>query len=613
MLLKQMLSDQMDLLATIEDPRHTPGKEHDYAREQLLPGQAFHKNRKQPSLLSNFIITPPVAKPSITKYLFIKLILFIILRLLLYLVHSREQKLDRDRIVAPIFWPSSKSAFKSYQSLSSEKLSQVRTDPPQITSEVQIPREGILKPKPRHVVSNNNIGTCTKVLYSPQQSISNNKHKAEADVSISELNNTIQKQEMAYSESKIRRVKFIKDSSPRPPIEKGLDDPLRLKKFKSILSRFQMASDHVLRQQEERERRMRYGTSGYESDQGCYAEHFDQTAEFAYFEQDYRVKKNKPRHLQALTISIPAVRRGTRHSLPKQWSTQVNTTHIGTDVESPSPTMSGISSIPPSPPISSATSISQKPPNMFEVMSPTLISADSKKNETYFDLGNEKQQPFRSTALQRYESALGQRRCTRSISRPRPVFEHEEARNCDDTSQCSHVMQFASTKSYNKLKLSMQTPSHSPQLPPSEPRSPSTAISEDDSSLIANLYKQMTGNHFELLEYASLHLSKFFRNGNLTISKSILQRLKLNDLVFESPSPVFTKYSTYFFNAFIPHDNFLTSAVSVMAEPVFREYYSLLKSELSDRKMWDPPTLVELKVQADETDSALQIDTGLQT
>lgn len=49
----------MDFSSTIEDPRHTPGKRHGYAKEQC---QAF-TNNNQKSLLSSFITTPPVVKP----------------------------------------------------------------------------------------------------------------------------------------------------------------------------------------------------------------------------------------------------------------------------------------------------------------------------------------------------------------------------------------------------------------------------------------------------------------------------------------------------------------------------------------------------------------------
>lgn len=50
----------MDFFQAIEDPRHTPGKRHGYAKEQSSP-QTFSSNN-QKSLISNFIITPPVFK-----------------------------------------------------------------------------------------------------------------------------------------------------------------------------------------------------------------------------------------------------------------------------------------------------------------------------------------------------------------------------------------------------------------------------------------------------------------------------------------------------------------------------------------------------------------------
>lgn len=64
-------------------------------------------------------------------------------------------------------------------------------------------------------------------------------------------------------------------------------------------------------------------------------------------------------HLHAFTISIPISGKNIRKSLPKQWITQVNDTHVNTDVEQRSPTMSSISSLPQSSPILS----SDKPSN----------------------------------------------------------------------------------------------------------------------------------------------------------------------------------------------------------------------------------------------------------
>lgn len=50
----------MDFSQAIEDPRHTPGKRHGYAKEQLSP-QAL-ANSSQKSLINNFVIIPPVVK-----------------------------------------------------------------------------------------------------------------------------------------------------------------------------------------------------------------------------------------------------------------------------------------------------------------------------------------------------------------------------------------------------------------------------------------------------------------------------------------------------------------------------------------------------------------------
>ncbi|VDN39666.1 unnamed protein product [Gongylonema pulchrum] len=64
--------------------------------------------------------------------------------------------------------------------------------------------------------------------------------------------------------------------------------------------------------------------------------------------------------------------------------------------------------------------------------------------------------------------------------------------------------------------------SHSFTLPPSEPSSPKP---DDDCSNLpaAELYKQMTGNHLDLLEYASANLSKFFRQRDLVVSRAALR------------------------------------------------------------------------------------------
>ncbi|EJW74821.1 hypothetical protein WUBG_14273 [Wuchereria bancrofti] len=126
----------------------------------------------------------------------------------------------------------------------------------------------------------------------------------------------------------------------------------RLKNFKNILNKFQIASDHALRQKQQREQ-IRYNTSDDRSDQGFNSSNWEQSSEHAYSEQNYKMGKNKQRHLQSFTVSAG---KNIRNSLPKQWLTRVNDTHV--NVEGRSATMSGMSSVPPSPPMSS-----HKPPN----------------------------------------------------------------------------------------------------------------------------------------------------------------------------------------------------------------------------------------------------------
>lgn len=41
-------------------------------------------------------------------------------------------------------------------------------------------------------------------------------------------------------------------------------------------------------------------------------------------------------------------------------------------------------------------------------------------------------------------------------------------------------------------------------------------------------------------------------------------RVKLNDLVYESTAPVYASNGTYFIDAYLPHDDFLSTAVTIM-------------------------------------------------
>ncbi|VDO39470.1 unnamed protein product [Onchocerca flexuosa] len=166
-------------------------------------------------------------------------------------------------------------------------------------------------------------------------------------------------------------------------------------------------------------------------------------------------------------------------------------------------------------------------------------------------------------------------------------------------------------ESYKGPKIPLaQMSSYSPLFSPSKLRGISSETVDDDSASVVGLYKQvksnpMTANHLEILEYASSHLTKFFANHNLLASKANLQKLKLDDLIFESMVPIFSMCSTHFFNAFLPHDGFLSSAINVIAEPTITPSCPM-KPDLSDGNIWNPPTLIEIKAQRDEEQRILR-------
>ncbi|VDK72506.1 unnamed protein product [Onchocerca ochengi] len=416
----------MDFFPTIEDPHHTPGKRHGYAKEQSSP-QAF-SNNNQKSLLSSFIITPPVVKPQnhLTDYNFKNADKF---------YRAKQQKQERKSYTS--FNPSQKSAFLAYRSFLNQKSSEVQIDRPSIIGDTLVNNDGILRPKPRYVTSiNQNPNKNATALCSVQYSRNNNDGATQI-MGISRQKDTApqhQPVKMACSE-------FGSRVSP-VTAEKKVDLP-RMKNFKNILNTFQMASDHALRQQQQRER-IRYNTSDYESDQRFSISDWEQSTDFADSERNNTLTR-KHQHLRAFTISIPTVGKNIRKSLPKQWIMQVNAAYM--DVEPRSPTMSGISSIPPSPPISS-----HKPPN--ETNSPKFRSMEQR---TFSDNGLHRNEPV--------------------------IHQLQHARSC--TIRCT------SMESYKGLKISSaQMSSHSPLLSPSKSRGISSETEDDDSASVVGLYKQ---------------------------------------------------------------------------------------------------------------------------
>lgn len=62
----------MDLFSTIEDPRHTPGKRHCYAREQFT-SLAFSNENHKPFMSTTFAINPPPVIESANHFVDYKL------------------------------------------------------------------------------------------------------------------------------------------------------------------------------------------------------------------------------------------------------------------------------------------------------------------------------------------------------------------------------------------------------------------------------------------------------------------------------------------------------------------------------------------------------------
>ncbi|VBB30429.1 unnamed protein product [Acanthocheilonema viteae] len=558
----------MDFLQTIEDPRHTPGKRHGYAKEQLSPQAFFSNNQK--SLISSFITTPPVAKPQnhLIGYNISNADKF-------YQVKEQQQKRSS---YAPLY-PSQKSAFFAYRNSPNQKPPGKQIEPPTIID--GLPNDDILRPKPRYATSNG-VAQTVKV----------NRIDGKQEGMIAQQRST----KVTCSEFGFRELPMT--------VEKKVDDLLRSKNFKNILNKFQIASDRVLQQQEQRER-IRLNANDHKSDKGFNIPDWEQSIKVAHSERNYKLTKNKQQNLRAFTISLSTDRKNIRNSLPKQWIMKVNDTHVGMDVEQRSPTMSGISTISQSSQISS----SHKPPNGTNNL--RLVSM---KQRAFIDNCSHRNEP-----MMRREFRYAQ-----STNHSGPIREIDAQKNLTDgTSSSSHgcIIRCASTESYKKFAppAQMSMSSNASLIPLSESRTMNRNISSetednDSTASVIGLYKQMrqfqnnfmhyqllqmTSNHLEILEYASLHLTKFFLNRTSMISKANLQKLKLDDLIFESMIPIFSKCSTHFFNAFLPHDGFLSSAINVIAEPV-SIHPNPVKLDLSVGNIWNPPTLVEIKTKQNE-------------
>ncbi|VIO97509.1 Conserved hypothetical protein, putative [Brugia malayi] len=546
----------MDFLPTIEDPRHTPGKRHGYAKEQLSPHALTNNNQK--SLLNSFITTPPVSKPPNH---------FISNTNKFYL--TKQQNQERNSYTSS--YPIRKSAFLVYSNSSNQKAPEMQIDPPTIIGNPLITRNDILKPKPRYATSVSQVYNKDSIKLGSAQYSDNSNSTGKQIIGVDLVTNRqegLQQQsmQMACFELKSREVPIIS--------EKKMDDMPRLKNFKNILNKFQIASDYALRQKQQREQN-RYNSSDDRSDQEFNSSDWEQSSEHAYSEQNYKLAKNKQRHLRPFTVSAG---KNIRSSLPKQWLTRVNDTYV--NVERRSAAMSGMSSVPPSPPMSS-----HKPRNRTNSL--RIISM--------------KQRGFFNNNSYRNEQMTCQ---LHNVNDPRPITENETRISPAGTpSSSSHgcIIQCISTDSYKRVIPVAQMSSPSPSLPPSKSQSISSETEDDDDSAsVIGLYKQMTSNHLEILQYASTHVNKFFVNRNLMVPKVNLQKLQLSDLIFESMMPVFSKCYTHFFNAFLPHDGFLSSAINVIAEPSLFIHSNPIKSDLTVGNIWNPPILVEIRAKQDE-------------
>uniref|UniRef100_A0A1I8ESU6 Uncharacterized protein n=1 Tax=Wuchereria bancrofti TaxID=6293 RepID=A0A1I8ESU6_WUCBA len=457
----------MDSFPTIEDPRHTPGKRHGYAKEQLSPQALTNNNQK--SLLNSFITTPPVFKPQNH---------FISNANKFYL--AKQQNQERNSYMSP--YPIRKSAFLVYRSSSNQKPPEMQIDPPTIIGDPLITRYDILKPKPRYVTSVNQDYNKDSIKLGSVQYSENNNRAGRQIVGVDTIINRQERSQqqpiqMACFEFEHREVPIIS--------EKKMVDIPRLKNFKNILNKFQIASDHALRQKQQREQ-IRYNTSDDRSDQGFNSSNWEQSSEHAYSEQNYKLAKNKlkistnkinlllmklekscalqQRHLQSFTVSAG---KNIRNSLPKQWLTRVNDTHV--NVEGRSATMSGMSSVPPSPPMSS-----HKPPNRTNSL---------RLKSVIVQMISVKQQGFFNNNFHR-----------NNVSDSRPISENEARISPAGTPSSSHgciIHGILSTGSYKRAIPLAQMSSLSPSLPPSKSRSISSETEDDDDSAsVIGLYKQ---------------------------------------------------------------------------------------------------------------------------
>ncbi|CAG9537322.1 unnamed protein product [Cercopithifilaria johnstoni] len=448
----------MDFFQTIEDPRHTPGKRHGYAKEQLSP-QTF-SNNNQKFLIRNFITTPPVVKPQnhFTSYSINRADKF-------YQIKQQKQEHSNYRSL----YPSQKSAFFAYRRPPNQKPPKIQIEPPSIIDD--LPNDGILRPKPRYVTTvsqsyNKNTTDVVRIQFC--------KNSNSGKTQIIGIDRTDSREEDTIAQQQQTKVACSELGSRESPmiVEKKVEDLPRLKNFKNILNKFQIASDHALQQQQQRER-IRCNASDYKSDQRINIPNWEKSIETTYSEHDYKLTKNKSQYLRAFTISVPTDGKNNRDSLPKQWITQVNDTHMDMDMEQRSPTMSGISSISQSSPLSSA----HKPPNRTN----SLKLVSMKQQRASFD-----------NCFHRNEPMIRQFRYNQNVNRSRSISEIEGQRNptgciigCSSTQSCKDFAPLA--------QMSMS--SHSPLIPPLESRRVKRSISsktkEDDSTMpVIGLYKQ---------------------------------------------------------------------------------------------------------------------------
>ncbi|MCP9256905.1 hypothetical protein DINM_000146 [Dirofilaria immitis] len=470
----------MDFFPIIEDPRHTPEKQHGYTKEQSSH-QAFSSNN-QKSLRSSFAIIPPVAKPqnyfasydvsSDNKF-----------------HHAKQQKQQYNKYAS--LYPCRKSAFLAYRSSLNQKSLEMQTDPPPNIGDILVISDDILKPSGARQITETDI-------------ISNNQ----GDTTLQQ-----QLKKLACSE-------FESKESPMMT-EKKVENLPRLKNFKNILNTFQMASDRILRQQQQRER-IRHNTGDHESDQRFIIPDWEQSTEFA--DSD-----NIHQYLREPTISIPTTRKNIGDGLPKQWIIQ---------------------------------------------------------------FGSIKQTAQSDKVFYRNKPAIHQLQYVHSINRSKLTSETEARRNrrigmpyssCD----CCSI-RCTSAESYKRIP-SAHIPSHYSLLTSSESRS--TKSEMEDNVSVVSLYKQMTANHLEILEYALSHLDKFF-------NKTERFDFRIND------ADIFEIFHALF-NAFLPHDSFLSSAINVIAEPIFI-HSSQMKFNFVNGNIWNPPTLTEIRAQQDEEQHILR-------